>query len=151
MIQLYYRSGSGNQSIAVWPEVDSIYFSNPSGSFVLDYSQDLDRSSGSIDLNLLNTPDSLTPRLVFSLPNKEVPQYSGYYTVTIKEQITENPVWGTESDTWTAADYTWGSGTDVLASRTLDTDRAWVSGSDTPTFTEYSSTDQTGAYTTYHG
>ena len=151
MIQLYYRSGS-TQSIAIWPEVDSIYFNNPSGSFTLSYSQDLDRSSGSIDLTLLNTPDSITPRLVFNLPNNQVPQYSGYYTVTLKEELTqETKVWGQTSDTWTAADYAWNASEEVTSTRTLDTDRAWVSGSDQPSFTQYVSADEDGTYTTYHG
>jgi len=152
MIQVYYRSGSGNQSIAIWPETDSIYFNNPSGSFSLSYSQDLDRSSGSIDLSLLNTPDSVTPRLVFSLPNNQVPQFSGFYTVTLKEELTQNVrTWGAESTQWQAADFAWSSGTDVLVSRELDEDRAWVSGSDGTSFTSYVSSDEDGAYTTYHG
>lgn len=151
MIQLYYQTGS-TQSIAIWPESSSIYFNNASGSFSLSYVQDLDRSSGSIDLTLLNTPTSITPRLVFRLNNNEVPQYGGFYTVTLKEELTE-PVrkWGTESDQWFAADYKWSSNIDVLVTRNLDVDRAWVSGSDTPEFTSYASADENGAYTTYHG
>ena len=151
MIQLYYQTGS-QQSIAIWPETDSIYYNNASGSFSLSYSQDLDRSSGSIDLTLLNTPTSITPRLVFSLNNNQVPRFTGYYTVTLNESLTENVrVWGQESDTWTAANYAWSSGTDVLTTRALDTERAWVSGSDQPSFTQYVSADEDGAYTTYHG
>ena len=152
MIQLYYRSGSGNQSKAIWPETDSIYYNNPSGSFSLSYSQDLDRSSGSIDLTLLNTPDLVTPRLVFSLANNKVPQFSGYYTVTLKENLTEDVrTWGAEAIEWQAADFTWASSTDVVSSRQLDVDRAWVSGSDQPSFTQYVSADEDGTYTTYHG
>lgn len=152
MIQLYYRSGSGNQSIAIWPETDSIYFNNPSGSFSLSYSQDLDRSSGSIDLTLLNTPDSVTPRLVFSLPNNQVPQFSGYYTVTLKENLTEGvKKWGQETNTWTSAAFKWSDSSYIVNSRELDVDRAWVSGSDQPSFTQYVSADEDGTYTTYHG
>lgn len=152
MIQLYYRSGSGNQSKAIWPETNSIYYNNPSGSFSLSYSQDLDRSSGSIDLTLLNTPDSVTPRLVFSLPNNQVPQYSGFYTVTLKENLTEGvKKWGQESSTWTAASFKWSDSSYIVTSRELDEDRAWVSGSDGTSFTSYISSDEDGAYITYHG
>jgi len=151
MIQLYYRP-SGSQTIAIWPEVDSIYYNNISGSFILNYNQDLDRSSGSIDLTLQNTPDSVTPRLVFSLANSNVPQYGGYYTVELFERIGATlATWGQTTDTWRAADYTWNATTDIVNSRKLDTDRAWVSGSDTPTFTSYASADEDGTYTTYHG
>jgi hypothetical protein len=151
MIQLYYRP-SGSQTIAIWPEIDSIYYNNISGSFILDYSQDLDRSSGSIDLTLQNTPDSVSPRLVFSLANANVPQFSGYYTVELFERIGARlATWGETTDTWIAADYTWNATTDIVSSRQLDTDRAWVSGSDDSSFTQYASANEDGQYTTYHG
>jgi len=151
MIQLYYRP-SGSQTIAIWPEIDSIYYNNISGSFILDYSQDLDRSSGSIDLTLQNTPDSVSPRLVFSLANANVPQFTGYYTVELFERIGARlATWGETTDTWIAADYTWNATTDIVSSRQLDTDRAWISGSDDSSFTQYASANEDGQYTTYHG
>jgi len=164
--------GTGAQTIAVWPEVSSSYYSNPSGSYQIELSQDWDRSTTTVQATLLNTPTRLTPRLIFSINRATLPEYSGLYTVVVKEGLTRRYKWGETNVLWTDADWTWSSQNVFSDPRTLDNDRAYVSGSDIPAFlqyttssteyiyqsgsgddpiTQYTSSNEYGAYTTYHG
>lgn len=171
MINLYYSS-SGTLPIAVYPEVtaSSYPINTVSSSFSLEVVQEYDRSSGSLDLTLINIPNKVTPRLVFSYNRNEVPQYSGQYNATVKETKLARRKWGTTHTQWSSATWKW---SDVLSPsevNVIDIDRAWVSGSDFASFdvytssssetiyesgssypaVEYASPDETGAYTTYH-
>lgn len=164
--------GTGSQIIAVYPEVSSSYFNNPSGSYTIELSQDWDRSVTIDNLELLNTPTRISPRLVFRVDRSSLPQYSGLYTVTVKESIVRRPKWGDTNVLWTDANWIWSQASASFDPRTLDNDRAYVSGSDIPSFlqyttssteyiyqsgsgddpiTQYTSSNEYGAYTTYHG
>lgn len=151
MINLFY-SGSGTGTIAIYPEVTaSSYPINPaSSSFELEVVQEYDRSIGSLDLTLINVPNRYSPRLVFSYNRNQVPQYSGQYNAFLKEGRPVRPIWGTTNTLWADADWRWSSPTAVMMPVVIDTDRAWISGSDFITPTEYVSPDESGAYTTYH-
>lgn len=150
MQSLQYAS-SGSQTIAVWPDVTSSLASNPSASFEMVLVNDYGQQSTTVDLTLQNTPTRVTPRLVFSLNKAELPSYTGNYTISIREREQSSLIWGQASITWSEIQAKWSDsgfgGTPV----TLDTDRAWVSGSDVPSFTQYTSPDETGAYNIYHG
>lgn len=143
--------GTGTEYINIWPEVTSSYFSNPSGSFRLNYTQDYDQSSGSVILTLLNTPNRVDPRLEFSLDKSTLPTYTGNYTITITEGLVERKKWGTTNTKFSLASWKWSDTGPQTGINTLDTDRAWISGSDVPSFTQYVSPDETGAYSTYNG
>ena len=144
---------TGTQTIAVWPDVTSSFASNPSASFDMVLTNDYSKAETNVDLTLINTPTSVTPRLVFSLNRAQLPSYTGNYTISITEQVSTPAIWGQIAAQWTAYNELW---TSALApgqagAITLDTDRAWVSGSDVPTFTQYTSPDETGAYSIYQG
>jgi hypothetical protein len=164
--------GTGSQTIAVYPEVSSSYFNNPSGSFRLELSQDWDRSTTTVPATLLNTPTRVTPRLVLSINQTNLPEYSGLYTIQVKEGLTRRYKWGNTHVKWTDANWTWSAQDQFTDSRVLDNDRAYVSGSDIPSFlqyttssteyiyqsgsgddpiTQYTSSNEYGAYSTYHG
>ena len=144
-------SASGQQTINVWPEITASLVGNPSASFTLEYVQDYDQSSGSLDLTLLNTPNRVDPRLQLRLSKSQLPQYTGNYTITIKEGLAQRRVWSATDVLWTNADFEWSDTTPVAGFTTLDTDRAWISGSDVPAFTQYVSPDENGQYSTYNG
>jgi len=152
MQSLQYGS-SGTQTIAVWPEVTSSLASNPSASFDMTLSSDYSKAETTVELTLLNTPTSVTPRLVFSLNKAQLPAYTGNYTITIREQLDVPAIWGQIATFWTDYDKIWSSAVAPggTTSNTLDTDRAWISGSDVPTFSQYTSPDETGAYSIYQG
>lgn len=144
-------SATGFKYISVYPEYTASYVGNASASYTLDYVQDYDQSSGSLDLTLLNTPNKVDPRLTFRLSKSQIPSASGFYTIQIKEGLADRRTWGSTNVKWSAADFEWSDTSPVAGDTILDTDRAWVSGSDVPAFTQYESPYETGTYTTYHG
>lgn len=163
-------SGSGVTTKAIWPEVTSSYANNPSASFVLTLTQEYDRSETQLTGTLLNTPTSITPRLILQFNRAEVPQYTGQYDATLEEGIATRYKWGTTNIKFTDADWIWNTGLQLSGSILLDTDRAWVSGSDMENIVqyylssseaiydsgssypavEYISADENGTYITYH-
>lgn len=142
---------SGEQTINVWPEITASLVGNPSASYELHYVQDYDQSSGSLNLTLLNTPSRVDPRLQFRLPKNALPQYTGNYTIEIKEGLGTGRIWSDTATQWSSADFRWSDTTPQDNLTTIDTDRAWISGSDVPSFTQYVSPDEIGAYSTYNG
>lgn len=173
MQSLQYAT-TGSQTIAIWPDTPASSSSSP---FRMILSSDYDRSSTTVDLTLQNIPTSITPRLVFSLNKAQLPQYTGNYTLTLEEGgqiVTKNLIWGTTDVTWTAIQAKWSDPTYSVggAYSAIEVDRAWISGSDVPSFlqyttsssdtiyesgsvvpspTQYLSPDETGSYITYHG
>ena len=164
-------SGSGVTTKAIWPEVTSSYATDPSASFVLTLTQELDRSETELIGTLINNPTSLTPRLILSFNRADIPQYTGQYDATLNEGFLERSTWGTTHTLWSDANWKWSDqNTTLSGSILLDTDRAWVSGSDIVPFTqyylssseaiydsgssypavEYISADENGTYITYH-
>lgn len=144
-------SGSGFSYLSVYPDVTASLFTNPSASYGLNFVQDYDQSSGSLDLTLQNTPDRVDPRLTFRLTNSTIPSSSGFYTIQFTEGLAQRRTWSATTTKWNAASFTWSDTTPIAGETILDTDRAWVSGSDFPAFTQYESPSENGQYNTYHG
>jgi len=173
MQSLQYAT-TGSQTIAVWPDTPASSSTSP---FRMVLSSDYDRSSTVVDLTLQNTPTSVLPRLVFSFNKAQLPSYTGNYTLTLQEaeRFRElDLIWGETEMTWTNIQAKWSDPTYIKGGFTevLDIDRAWISGSDVPSFTQYTtsssdtiyesgsivppptqylSPDETGSYITYHG
>ena len=150
-MQSLQYSTSGTTTIAVWPEVTSSLAGNASASFDMVMTNDYGEQETTISLTLLNQPTSVTPRLVFSLNNSSLPTYTGFYTFTLRERVGVVSIWGQIQDTWQAYSQQWGAASAAGTGTALDTDRAWVSGSDVPSYTQYTSPTETGAYSIYHG
>ena len=153
-MQSLQYSITGSQTIAVWPDVEPSFGSLASASFDLVLVNDLGQQSTTVDLTLQNIPTSVVPRLVFSLDKAQLPSYTGNYTITVRETLGSVPfIWGSTSVDWIDIQARWSDANlgGIGSERVLDTDRAWVSGSDVPSFTQYSSPDENGAYNIYHG
>ena len=148
MINLH-KSGTTN-TISIYPESGSIYYSSPSGSFSLELTQDYDQNVTEVSATLINTPTEFNPRLTLQISSSAIPSYSGLYTVKVNEYVALRPKWGNTHTKWFDAHWQWSQTQAVGNKRILDTDRAFVSGSDTPVFTQYASPDETGAYITYN-
>jgi hypothetical protein len=150
-MQTLEYSSSGTQTFAIWPETNAQYAPD-SGSYLLQITNDYDGSvERRIPLTLLNTPTVVTPRLVFSIQRASIPQYTGFYTTVIQEGLRKDLKWGLADNTWSEIPERWSATYFTGELTVLDNDRAWVSGSDVPSFTQYTSPSETGAYTTYHG
>ena len=143
--------GTGTEYINVIPDITASYVGNPSGSFFLNYVQDYDQSSGSLNLALQNIPNRIDPRLKFTLDKSALPIYTGYYSITVTEALVERKKWGNTNVKFSLANWLWSDSSPETGINTLDNDRAWVSGSDVPSFTQYISPNEDGQYSTYHG
>jgi len=166
----FFKSGLTN-TISVYPESGSLYFDNPNGNFEIQLTQDYDQSVTTLTPTLLNTPTQFSPRLTLQVTTNQVPSYTGLYSLILKEYLAEQLTWSEAHTIWADTHRIWSQKDAITGERTLDTDRAFVSGSDVPTFIQYTtssqeyiygsgslipttiqyvSPDETGAYITYN-
>lgn len=144
------KEGTTN-SIAISPISKSIYHDLASGSFELDFTQDYDKSSGSIDLTKLAPVPAgyYNNYLLFSLPSSKVPAQSGFYTYDLVEYIAGTDQWNQVQEEWSLAAWKWSEGS-KLGLRTIETNRMKVVGTDKPSYISYTGGNQDGQYTTYN-
>lgn len=118
------------------------------------YSQSYDLSSGSFDVTATSVPNAYRHWLVISNDGTVVPTPSGQYDVKIYTYETGSgpAIWGTYAFTWEATSATWGTiGDEDVLLDLLYSDRAFVSGSNETSITQYVSSNENGAYITYNG
>lgn len=144
------KEGTSN-TIAISPLSQSLYHDLASGSFDLDYTQDYDQSSGSIDLSKLPPVPAgyYSNYLLFSLASSNVPAYSGFYTYDLREYISGIDQWSLVTSDWDDAGWKWSEGVKT-GIRTIDQGRMKVVGTDQASYISYTDSDQDGQYTTYH-
>lgn len=169
MINLH-KTGELN-TIAIWPEVPSVYDDQPNQVFEITLIQDYDQSQTVLEGFLINNPTPQTPRIILQVSSSEVPNYTGLYSFQLREAIRGRATWGEINEKWSEIHKLW---PDVTVDRNfvlLDGDRAFVSGSDVPVFvsyttsstetiygsgslipepTQYITNNETGSYITYH-
>jgi len=148
MQSLVYQT-SGSQTIAVWPETTASFVSNPDVQYQMILSSDYGLQEQIVDLTLTDTPTPVNPRLIFTLESADLPNYTGNYTFTIRESIPSDQTWATISETWLSYDVKWNQEPDQVLF-TLETNRAWIQGSDEPTFVQYDNPSTPGQYSIYH-
>jgi hypothetical protein len=120
---------------------------------LLDFTQTLDNSkTNNVIANMLNTVGPSNEWLVFQLTGSSVPTASGQYNVDIWEYTasaalntwsTQNTLWANTSTTWTGV----GMPTKL---QLLSTERAYISGSNEYSITEYLLPANGGTYATYN-
>lgn len=158
-----------NNYLVVWPEVTASYAGRLATTYSLELTQDYDLSSSSLQMDLLNSPNSVNPRLIFSLTGSIVPDQSGLYTAQVREVYQVRLRWSELHEKWAETQYKWGQ-VGEYDDRVLETERATISGSDAPVYqvyttssteyiylsgsdypaTEYTSSNELGAYKTYY-
>jgi len=119
----------------------------------LVYSQSYDESNGDFDLLTVSSPNRYRNWLVISNSGSAVPSASGQYDIKIYNvSEVEASTWNSTDDVWSTTTQTWddfgdsGSLADLIYS-----DRAYISGSNESTITQYLSPNENGTYTTYNG
>jgi hypothetical protein len=118
------------------------------------YSQSYDLSSGSFDVTATSIPNQYRSWLIISNSGSVVPTPSGQYDVEIYTFTSASEaIWGTFSSLWSAVSDTWSTvgGNDEVLNDLLYSDRAFVSGSDDSSITQYVSSNENGTYITYNG
>lgn len=151
----FNRSEATNTNAAYLETVNtgSGYYDN----LRVQYSQSYDNSNGIFEITALSTPNQYRNWLTFSNTGSVVPIPTGQYDIKIytTEVVSEKAIWGQYSVTWTAASQEWGtvSGSEggIALADLLYSDRAWISGSNNSSITQYISSNENGTYTTYNG
>ena len=135
-----------SNTFAVYPETASL---DPSASYSVTLTDDLDLTSGSFDVALINTPTNFNPRLVFQVSGSSIqPTNTGQYTFELFESLIERLIWGTANLQFGSAHITWGQGAAGIGTK-IDTDRVWLEGDNNPTITTYNTNNELGSFTTY--
>ena len=145
MVNFYNHVPVGTHT--VYPDIDPIYVTNPSGSLKVVLVQDLDNSTTVIFPTLTNQPSEFNPRLIFNIPSGSLPHPQGQYMMYSYEGI--DGVWNTIENQWQLIANDW-EDTFLASERLISTDRAWVQGVNGVPITMYTGTNQTGTYITYN-
>lgn len=127
---------------------DSGYYDN----LVIVYSQSFDNSNGVFEVTPLSVPNAYRNWLTFENTGSDVPTPSGQYTVEVRIGDLVGALWGTYSPTYTATSDTWSTVSGgITVGDLLYSDRAYVSGSNETSITQYLSPNENGTYITYNG
>ena len=115
------------------------------------YSQSWDNSNGTFDVTTTSAPNQYNNWLAFTNTGSVVPSYTGQYDVGvwIKQEVAA--IWNQVAVAWNAYNETWDAAGDTIPVTLLYSDRAWISGSNESSITQYVSADENGTYTTYNG
>jgi hypothetical protein len=115
------------------------------------YSQSYDNSNGTFQITATNIPNVYRHWLIFENSGSDVPSPSGQYDVSIYTNEFSDAIWGTLSSLWTAESNIWSEVGENVPTELIYSDRAFISGSNEESITQYISSNENGTYTTYNG
>ena len=123
----------------------------PSGSnVILSFTQSYSNTvTGSFTASVISIPQD-TPYIIANFSGSVLPSASGQYNFDIFEAIAaQSLVWNTTNIQWQLANVSWDGA--PTKGDLISQERAIISGSDVPVFTQYESPNENGAYITYLG
>ena len=147
---LQFNKSETTNTNAVWlntVNTSSGYYDN----LVVVLSQSLDNSSTSIEVSTYSAPNAYRNWLVIQNSGSSVPVPSGQYSVGVFTGIFDDAVWQEVDVTFDAYDEKWEDAGIFLPDDLLYSDRAFVSGSNEDSITQYVSPNENGTYTTCNG
>ena len=147
---LQFNFSQATNTNAVYPDVLA-----PVGTtqILLEFTQSINKNVyPDVIASLVNTVSPINPWLVFQVSGSTVPTASGQYDVNI---FTFSPAgtlgtWETQATLWAETAITWVGESIPVKGTLLSTDRAFVSGSNEYTITQYLSPTNGGFYYTYN-
>jgi len=120
-------------------------------SLVLSYSQSYDNSNGLIEVTTVSSPTAYTNWLIFQNSGSQVPSPSGQYDIDLFTGLFTDAIWNQVATAWNSYDEVWDTAGYLVPDTLLYSDRAYISGSNESSITQYVSADENGTYTTYNG
>jgi hypothetical protein len=147
---LQFDRSLGTNSNAVYPNITA---SLGTTVLLLDFTQSYDSSTTpNVPATLLNTVGPTNEWLVFQLTGSSVPTASGQYNVDIwsASPVSLLGTWATQATIWNATSNTWNGQAGYAKVTLLSTERAYVSGSNEYTITQYLSPTSSRYYTYNH-
>lgn len=131
--------------------LDSVFTGSISSVFV-EVTQSYDLSTSSFNGTVTSAPNAYRNWLIFTNSGSVVPSASGQYDAKIYSATgLLTYTWDTADLLWLSADFTWDQGGTGGKGALLYSDRAFVSGSNEQSITQYVSSNENGAYITYNG
>lgn len=148
---LQFNHSQQTNTNAVYPDITA---SLGTTQVALDFTQTYDKSTlSNVIADVINTVGPTNPWLVLQVTGSSVPTNTGQYNVDIYEftpaialgkWIDQNTIWDLTATKWD------GSGGAIIKGNLLSTERAFVSGSNEYTITQYLSPTNGGTYSTYN-
>jgi len=118
---------------------------------VVAYSQSYDQSNGTFEVSLYSSPTQYNNWLVFQNSGSSVPVPTGQYDVQLFTGLFTEAIWNQVATAWDSYDEVWDTAGYLVPDTLLYSDRAWVSGSNNSSITQYVSPNENGTYITYNG
>ena len=148
MLQLNHSQATNTN--AVYPDVLA-----PAGTtqVLLDFTQSINKNTTpNVIATLANTVSATNPWLVIQLTGSSVPTASGQYNVNIFTftQSAALGTWGTQATLWNATNNTWAGTGNFVKQTLLSTERAYVSGTNEYSITQYPVPVNGAYYYTYN-
>ena len=120
-------------------------------SLVIAYSQSYDQSNGTFVVTTTSTPTQYNNWLVFQNTGSLAPSYTGQYDISVYTNLVIPAIWNQVAQPWNAYNEIWDDAGDEQPVDLLYSDRAFVSGSNDSSITQYISSNENGTYITYNG
>ena len=118
---------------------------------VVAYSQSYDQSNGTFEVSLYSSPTQYNNWLVFQNSGSLTPIPTGQYDVQLFTGLFTDAIWNQVATAWDSYDEVWDTAGYLSPDTLLYSDRAWVSGSNNSSITQYVSPNENGTYITYNG
>jgi len=118
---------------------------------VVAYSQSYDQSNGTFEVSLYSSPTQYNNWLVFQNSGSLTPIPTGQYDVQLFTGLFTDAIWNQVATAWDSYDEVWDTAGYLVPDTLLYSDRAWVSGSNNSSITQYVSPNENGTYITYNG
>jgi len=115
------------------------------------FSQSFDNSNGTFTVTATSVPNQYRNWLVIENSGSLVPSPSGQYDVEIYTNELVPATWETVATAWDSYNEIWEEAGENLPTDLIYSDRAFVSGSNETSITQYLSPNENGTYTTYNG
>lgn len=147
---LQFNKSETTNTNAVWiqsPSTSSGYYD----ALSVVFSQSLDNSSGTFRLTTVSAPNQYRNWLVISNSGSLVPSPSGQYDIQLYTFTFIPAKWNAVATAWNAFDELWNDAGEEGLGDEIYSDRAFVSGSNEDSITQYLSPNENGTYTTYNG
>ena len=120
-------------------------------SLIVVYSQSLDNSNGTMEVTTVSSPSAYTHWLIFQNSGSQVPSPSGQYNIDVFTGTFVDAIWNQVATPWDSYDEIWDTAGYLEPNVLIYSDRAYVSGSNESSITQYVSPDENGTYITYNG
>ena len=118
---------------------------------VVAYSQSYDQSNGTFEVSLYSSPTQYNNWLVFQNSGSLIPVPTGQYDIQLFTGLFTEAIWNQVATAWDSYDEVWDTAGYLVPDTLLYSDRAWVSGSNNSSITQYVSPNENGTYITYNG